>query len=70
MTIINCAKIDYKTPFCYFPADACPQANLLCVTLSRRRFYYKIYNYGGEGVVVSTLGVADWNSSIGVVFIV
>ena len=31
-------KLSFKTPFCCFPAAVCPQANLQCPTLSRRRF--------------------------------
>ena len=31
-------KLSFKTPFRRFPAAVCPQANLQCPTLSRRRF--------------------------------
>ena len=31
-------KLSFKTPFRCFPAAVCPQANLHCPTLSRRRF--------------------------------
>ena len=56
--------------FHYIPAIVCPQANLQCTTLSRRRLWLKIYYSGGVGVVITTPGVVDRNCKIGVVFTV
>ena len=70
VTIINCSKIVGKTQFCYFPA-ACVSSGQSAVTDPvKEEILIKSTTHGGLGVVVSTLGVADWNCNIGVVFTV
>ena len=68
--VIFFIQLSIETPFCYFPATVCPQANTAVYNPIMRIFLIKSTTWGQGCGRVKTPSVVDRNYRIGVVFLV